>query len=762
MNIKDIKTKAEDLKLYWKEPPHGRYMPFKEIASLAVGGMGVKFICYAVQLMILSVGNTLIGNTIGIPPRELYVIYVLSVIASFPLTAIRAKIIDNSGNKKGKFRPYIFTMAIPTVILAIGFTWMPYDSMNTLWKCITVLLYNIGFQFFYMFMFDSYTNIINVLSPNTYERSDVNSVTAVVDSFAPTIISFVLPLLASVITGQNTIYDMKIYRVIFPPILLFGLLLTIFIHKNTEEKIIQAKTHVVQIKFIDALRAVAKNKYFWIISLASWIGFLESSFATILAWLYNYQEACTPMQYSIVTAIYGNSALWSMLFAPMLIRKIGKRNLLISSNLMSIFFILAMYPVITQAPKNMIIWLMLGCMFINGIGTSLGNLLTYSLNGDIRDYQQYISGERIDGMFLAIGLIGSVVTMVTGFILPAIYDYAGLNEQVAVSLGYDSSNVYHVLYNDYYFKHICGILIIASAVGATLNAIPYFFYDLTETKQKAMVTVLKIRALFEDYGNDALSDEQLVEAIDIIEDAQKLVNEEPEKPTKNDIKAAKKQKNKAAVKAAKLKYKEQKERNEQIAIAKFVVKEINKFDSEKMQEEIRIAQQICDTGLENFYMLNIKSKEKQLKEAQKLIHKYYPDGIVEFDTAIFDRLFAREDELEEKIREVVNLPKSKENKEKLKQLNKEKTEIKKQMKEAVNQNSIFNRAAKPYLDAKKLLIQKENYSHYEDIKARYEESKSRSEQERTEREQARRKEAEEKELHAAKIREERKLSKHKK
>lgn len=178
-------------------------------------------------------------------------------------------------------------MAIPTVILAIGFTYMPYDSMTMLWKCVTVLLYNIGFQFFYMFMFDSYTNIINVLSPNTYERSDVNSVTAVVDSFAPTIAGFLLPLLAQLIAGQNTIYDMRIYRAVFPPLLLFGLLLTVFIHVNTEEKIVQAKTHVVQIKFWDALRAVAKNKYFWIISLAGWIGFLESSFATILAWLYN-------------------------------------------------------------------------------------------------------------------------------------------------------------------------------------------------------------------------------------------------------------------------------------------------------------------------------------------------------------------------------------------------------------------------------------------------------------------------------------------
>lgn len=763
VNMKAIKTKiakgAEDLKLYWKTPPHGRYMPFKEIASLAVGGMGVKFICYAVQLMILSVGNTLIGNTIGIPPRELYVIYILSVIASFPLTGIRAKIIDNSGNKKGKFRPYIFTMAIPTVILAIGFTWMPYDKMSILWKCVTVLLYNIGFQFFYMFMFDSYTNIINVLSPNTYERSDVNSVTAVVDSFAPTIIGFILPLLASVITGQNTIYDMKIYRVIFPPLLLFGLLLTIFIHKNTEEKIVQAKTHVVQIKFMDALRAVAKNKYFWIISLAGWIGFLESSFATILAWLYNYQEACTPMQYSIVTAVYGNSALWSMLFAPVLIRKIGKRNLLISSNLMSIVFILMMYPVVTQAPKSMIIWLMLGCMFINGLGTSLGNLLTYSLNGDIRDYQQYITGERIDGMFLAIGLIGSVVTMVTGFVLPAIYDYAGLNEQVAVSLGYDGSNVYHVLYNEYYFKHICGILIIASAVGAALNAIPYFFYDLTETKQKAMVTVLKIRALFEDYGNDALSDEQLVEAIDIIEESQSLIHLTPVKPTKTKIKEAKKTKNKAAVKAAKDEYKNQKELNEKIAIAKFVVDEINKFDSFEMQKEIRISQQIFDAGLEGLPTLNIIGKEKQLKEAKKLIAKYYPHGIVPFDGKLFDTLFEKEDELDEKRRQIAALPKSKENKEKLKVLNKEIAEIKKQTKEAVNQNSIYNRAAKPYLDAKKLLLQKENYSHYEEIKTRYEESKVRAEQSRLEREEEQRREAEEKEAYAARMRRERKAKK---
>ena len=89
-----MKTKALNLLLSvknnWKTAPEGRFIPFKEIISLAVGGIGVKFIVYCVSTMILSVGNTLIGNTIGIPPTAIYFIYILSVISSFPLTALRA------------------------------------------------------------------------------------------------------------------------------------------------------------------------------------------------------------------------------------------------------------------------------------------------------------------------------------------------------------------------------------------------------------------------------------------------------------------------------------------------------------------------------------------------------------------------------------------------------------------------------------------------------------------------------------------------
>ena len=406
--MKKIKSLLGDLKKYWKTPPRGRYMPFKEILSLSAGGIGVKLVVWCINNMILSVGNSLIGNTIGIDPRPMYIIYLLGILSSFPLTALRARMIDNTKSMKGKYRPYILTMGIPTVLLGIGFIWMPYENMSLLFKCLVVLLFNIGFQFFFYFYDDVNNSILNVLSSNTVERSDVNSIKAVVENFSPSIAGIFLPIVAKLITGENTLYDLKVYRVLYPPMLIVGFLISLLIYTNTEEKIVQAKTHVVQIKFVDAFRAIARNKYFWVISLAGWLGFLEGSFNNIIGWLYNYQQAATAGQYAIITAIAGNAAFWPNLVAPFLIRRFGKKKILVYTNILNIGFIALMLPIVRMTGSSLIIWALLFITFVNTFISSLGHLMNPSLQADIRDYQQYITGERIDGMFAAVGLIGNV------------------------------------------------------------------------------------------------------------------------------------------------------------------------------------------------------------------------------------------------------------------------------------------------------------------------------------------------------------------
>lgn len=790
MNIKEKAIQlSDDIRLYWKKPPLGRYMSFREIISLAVGGFGIQLIVFCAQNMIISIGNTLLSNTIGIAPKPMYVIYILSVILSFPLTALRGKIIDSSRSKKGRYRPFVFSMGLPTAILAIGFVFMPYERMSMLAKCITVLLFNIGFQFFYMFYYDVDTSIINVLSPNTIERSDVTSIKSVVNSLAPTLGNIFLPLVARTITGENTLVDIRIYRTFYPPMIILGFFLGLLVYFNTEEKIVQAKTHTIKIKFSDAFRAVVRNKYFWIISLAGWIGFLENAVQSIMDWLYSYQDACSPAEYSLIVTIRGNASLWPMLFVPFLIRVMGKRKILVASNIVNVIFIILMLPIIRLGDPSQIMWPLMFCFFFNYMAAHAVTLLTPGVNGDIRDYQQYITGERIDGMFVAVGAIGSVVTLITNSVLPELYDRSGLNADVAKSLGFDGSNVYEVLSDPTYFKQICSVLIIAATIGASLNVIPYFFYDLTEIKQKAMVTVLKIRALFEDYGNGVLSDASLVEAIDLIEEAKLYYGKEQVKPTKDSIKAAKKTKDKDAVKKAKQEYKKIKEDNEKIEIAQYVIKEINKFENASVKAQLAEAQQIYDAGLAGLYSLKIPSikiakalpkstnEEKEfrrdaisrvrmIKDSKKVLEKNYPDGIEKFNVSVFEKLFEIEDRLDSQIKDAVNNLRTaakkndktgeKKEEKRIKELKEKRAEIRKKIKIATNENSIYTRAAKPYIEAEKLLKQKENYTHYEDILARYEDSKKRHE------EDINRQLAEEEELrtkrkeYAAKVKESRK------
>lgn len=753
-----VTTLMTNFRRHWKIPPKGRYMPFKEILSLSIGGIGVKFVQYCIGNMILSVGNSLIGNTIGIDPAPMYVIYLLGILSSFPLTALRAKMIDNTKSMKGKYRPYILTMGIPSVILGIGFIWMPYEHFSLFWKCAIVLLFNIGFQFFYNFYIDVNDSIVNVLSSNSVERSDVNSVKAVVENLSPSIASIFLPIVAKMITGENTLYDLRVYRILYPPMLIIGFFISLLIYTNTEEKIVQAKTHVIQIKFIDAFRAIARNKYFWIISLAGWLGFLEGSFNNIIGWLYNYQNAATPGQYAIITAIGGNAAFWPNLIAPFLIRKYGKKKILVYTNILNIGFIALMLPIVKMTGSPIIIWALLFVTFVNTFMSSLGHLMNPSLQADIRDYQQYITGERIDGMFAAVALIGNVITLATSSVLPMIYEKAGLNKTVALSLGYDGSNVYDVLYNKEYFISICSVLVIASVVGAVMNVIPFFFYDLTEVRQKAMVSVLKIRALFEDYGNNVLSDNALVETVDIIKEAEEYYSKEIKTLSKDEIKQAKKTKNKALIKDAKANYRAQKEENEKIEIAGFVMRELHRFETPEGIAEIETAKLFVDAGLDGF--LNIQTITKaqakampkntqeekdrrrdalmqisKIKASKKAIKKYFPNGIIEFDNSVFETLFKAEDENELALHNSLKAMKiAKENKNtadikrlktQVKELQVQKAKIKEEVKEATNKNSIYYRAARPYLDAVKTLKQMENYQHYDKIAALYDDAKER-------------------------------------
>lgn len=798
-----IKSLLSDIRVFWNIPMIGRYITFKEIAAYCGGGIGAYMLTMVGNACILSTNNVLLSSTLGIDPTDMYVMYLIAVLSNIPLTGIRANIIDNTRNKAGKYRPYIVTMAIPTAIICLITVWFPYDKLPSIVgegmifgetrayiaKCAIIMVLNLLLHFFFYFFYDSYENLIHVLSPNSQERADVSSIKSVVYSFAPTVVNLFTPIIAQNIFHTNTT-DIRVYRLLYPILTVLGILLCIIVYKHTEEKIVQAKTHIVRIKFTDALRAVAKNKYFWIISLASWIGFLESAYSNILAWLYNYGGACSGNEFSLIQTIYGNASLWGMILAPFCIKRWGKKAVLIVTNLFNVVFILMMYPFLSEI-KGATIWIIMGCLYMNALVGSFARILNPSIQADIRDYQQYKTGERIDGMFSAVTTIGTVIALATSSVLPIIYEENGLTKANAAAVtsnpdvlnrllgdgkttveqmlaaqlanGQDNyNNALSALYDPNILTSLLKVLVLVAALGAFMNVIPYFAYDFNEKKQKSVVRVLKVRALFEDYGNGITKDADLVEGIDIIRNARKMVLETPRAIDKKSYKSVK---DKAERKIAKKAYNEDIKFNEEIEIAKFVCDELDKFSSAEGLKQVDDCKRFYYAGLNSLLSMDMGDLKEELKQARllstatpaekeyrsfkiemiknkiascKAIKKHYGEAteLVQPDFKVLDEYYAREDEIDSTLKALYLEEKKAEKdrrveiKVEIKQLKKEKSEVQSKIKEEMDKHAYFNRIAKPFLDAEKLVKQQENYTHFEDIAEKYEEAKQRSEAER--------------------------------
>lgn len=757
-NLKEkVSTTWNNVVLHWKTPALGKYVSYKEIIAYGVGGMGVQFVMFFCSLIALSATSFLVGNTIGIKPMHLQYMAVASTIIGFGITIGRSYIIDSARFKSGKFRPWLAITGIPTVIIAVVFVWLPYETMSYMQKVIAVFLcYNL-LQCFYPFFQQAYTDLANVISPNSHERTDIVSVSSIIYSMAPSLTGLFVPMLSTLTGGLNSITT---YRIIHPLVAVVGLLLSYVAYAGTRERIIVAESHVTQFKFSDTFRAVAKNKYFWITSLAGWLGFLEGAVGVIIGWTFIYAYPDRMGLYGVATTLIGNAALWAMLICPIAIRVLGKRNLLIWCNVTNVVLIGLLYPLYNNIPALIILY------YLNGFINSFSIVYNPGINADMRDYQQYFTGERIDGMFGAVGIIGSFIGMFTGMVLPTIYQMLGLEDN------------YDVLEVASFREDMFDVLIIAAVIGAALNFVPYLFYDLTETKQRGIVKVLKIRAMFEDYGNGILRDESIVEAIDIIDEANLLYKDRTLMTTKDDIKKAERlpartpeekefKKNeikrlkaaykefntqnrgikkdrinqakampkstdaekaarKAAIKAAKKENRELNKLNADISVCDFIIDEMNKYDTLRIQKQVERSRALEAAGYAGIFyyskedMAEAKALPKStheereirsdaitraraLKNARKAMIKFYgsPENIVEPSDDAFKAAEALPDDTFAH------------------QLEKKRT-----VKKLVNEKSKYIRSVKPLLDARRQLTEKENYAHLDDIRARYADAKA--------------------------------------
>ncbi|MBQ3523864.1 MAG: MFS transporter [Clostridia bacterium] len=678
-----IKSLIGNIKQYWNTPAEGNYVPYKEIANLGVAGFGIHWASTLANAIGLSASNFIVGASIGLQPVHLQVMLILANIVGIPIGVFRGWFFDNHKMPGGKFIPILLKTPIPIAIISTLFVWLPYEQMDYWTKVVVVWIVFMILSVFLGFYNEAFTFYKQVITPNAQERANVSSVSQILYSFAPTVTSFVVPTIAGLTWGMDNIWT---YRVVYPGFTIVGLIVLFIFTPKLKERIIVAKRPVEYVNLMDSLREVAKNKYFWIINLGSWVGFLEGSSAVLVNWTFNYSDDGAHKVYmGLATTLISNAALWAMMLAPFAIKLMGKRNLLIVHNTINV----VLYAILLLVYKNVL--LMCIVVYLNTFVNTFSNVYTPNINADMRDYHQWKTGVRVDGLFTPLTLIGTILGFFTGLVVPAIYEQMGLKDD------------YSVLYNDEMRNNLFTVLIICSIVGSIMNLIPYLFYDLTEKKHRGYVNVLKIRAMFEDYGNDELDNAQLIDAMNIIKGARAGLQK----------KIVDKSLSKAEIK-------EIKKHNEFVESLPIVREELEKFNTERYKVQLETAKATASKGevyLYSDWTLD-RSRAKALPKATKEQKEIRADAIK----------LSREKKRSYKLlmkygEENLILPDEKHAEEiKNREYNteKERREIKKELKAYTKGVSVYRRITKPYYDAKNLIIQAENYSHLDEIERIYE------------------------------------------
>lgn len=706
--IEKAKSTIGLAKKYWHEPPKGNYVSYKEIASLSGAGFGVHWAVLLPSAIGLNASNFLVGACIGLKPMDLQIMLIIANIIGIPLGIFRSWYYDNHNLKGGKFLPFLKMTVVPMVLTSMIFVWLPYENFNYFLKALIVEIMYLLLNVFLAFFNESYTYFQQIITPNAQERTTVMSISQVIYSLAPTITNLVVPLVAGLTWGLNNIWT---YRVIYPIFTVIGMVVSLIFFNKVKERLVLPKKKLEPVRMFDAIREVAKNKYYWIIQSAGWVGFLEGGYGVVLSWSFVYAFGGKyEAHLGLANTIIGNAALWSMLLAPLVIKKMGKRNLLITANSINVFILSAFFLFYKNLVMICVLW------YLNNFINTFWNIVQHNISADMRDYHQWKTGVRVDGLFGPLGIIGTIIGFGTGLVFPAVYEKMGLLED------------YNVLYDDNIRNNLFEVLILLSVFGAIINLVPFCFYDLTENKHKAYVDVLKIRAMFENYSLGVLEDDELKDVMGIILQAKELFGKTPVLSDKSKLKLARKMSKKSqeekllrkqAIKDAKKELAEIKETNLAIERASIIMQDLEKFTTEAGIKRIAGAKQDVSNG--NMYVYddakNLLKIAKKLPKTNKVEKEIREDEIkrarVKKESLTLVRKYGKENILEPILQEKEEI---------LNRETKNFTESMKQRKDLkgyLKRESIYMRATKPYREADNLIKQSENYTHYEELVGKY-------------------------------------------
>lgn len=522
-----IKTGVASLKKHWKTPPEGYYVNYKEFLNMALGSGSVSFLSVIISWTTIAINIPMMISYFKVSTGFIFIAGIVSSLFGLVRAPILSMMIDNSNSKKGKFKPFLPWTSVLTVIC---FTFIPFIPETwvsnilfsfdipsipifsvaashievSLGSLVMFLLIQIG-TFFYTLLSQCLVGIEQTISPVSQERANIGAFKGLISNIPSSVVNIIIPLVAGIVFAgsDNPMNNIELYRWAFPICGIGGIAFVFFAYFGTEERVVVHKEYVAKVKFSDGAKQLFTNKYFWIITIFNIVVGIRGNINMYL-WICNYAIGGQSGAFALTVCnmVLNNALIPGMLLGPWMIKKLGKRNVMLISTVG--FTVMAFMQLFTLKSP----YLMLVAIFFQNLFNGLSYIATIMVP-DVLDYQQWKTGKRLEGFWQNCNsFVMTFCGLFTSALMPLFMSFGGVGFGDNIDVALKNPDV---MYGT--FKSVTWLGIISSIICI----IPIIFYDLSENKHANYIRALKIRAVVKNYDNNELSEED-------VEDLKKIID----------------------------------------------------------------------------------------------------------------------------------------------------------------------------------------------------------------------------------------------
>lgn len=529
-----LKNGLHSLKSHWKTPPAGYYVNYKEFLSMALGSGSISFLSVIISWTTIAINIPMMISYFKVSTGFIFIAGIVASLFGLVRAPILSMVIDNSNSKKGKFKPFLPWTSILTVLC---FTFIPFipeawvgnilfsfDIPSipvfavsashievSLASLLMFLLIQIG-TFFYTLLNQCLVGIEQTISPVSQERANIGAFKGLISNIPSSVVNIIIPLVAGIVyaSSENPMNNIALYRWAFPICGIGGIAFVFFAYFGTEERVVVHKEYVAKVKFSEGAKQLFGNKYFWIITVFNIAVGIRGNINMYL-WICNYAIGGQSGAFALTVCnmVLNNALIPGMLLGPWLIKKLGKRNVMLLST--AGFTVMAFMQLLTLKSP----YLMLAAIFFQNLFNGLSYIATIMVP-DVLDYQQWKTGKRLEGFWQNCNaFVMTFCGIFTSALMPLFMSFGGVGFGDNIDTALKNPEI---MYGT--FKSVTWLGIIASVICV----VPIFFYDLSEKKHADIIRILKIRAVVQNCKNNELSEADITDFAEIADYAIKNKN----------------------------------------------------------------------------------------------------------------------------------------------------------------------------------------------------------------------------------------------